>query len=60
MNAPLELNINCQAEISEKLDSFKWSVITRDEALDLLKEIEEEVLSMLVSYLCVHLTQLNA
>lgn len=55
---PLELNINSQAEIKGKLKSFKGSVITRDEALDLLKETEQEVLLMLVSsfppffYLC--------
>lgn len=50
MDAPLELNINNQAEIKEKLKSFKGSVITRDDAVKLLEESEQEVLLMLVSY----------
>lgn len=50
INSPLELNINCQRLIKEKLELLKWSVITRDDALDVLKETEQEVLYMLVGF----------
>lgn len=49
LDAPLELNVNTQESVKDQLQSLRWSVITRDDALDLLKETEQEVLSMLVS-----------
>ncbi|KAI9262830.1 hypothetical protein EDC94DRAFT_607507 [Helicostylum pulchrum] len=47
LDAPLELNVNTQESVKDQLQSLRWSVITRDDALDLLKETEQEVLSML-------------
>ncbi|KAI8079379.1 hypothetical protein BDF21DRAFT_340400 [Thamnidium elegans] len=47
LDAPLELNVNTQERVKEQLKSLRWSVISRDDALDLLKETEQEVLSML-------------
>ncbi|KAI9362824.1 hypothetical protein BD770DRAFT_315832 [Pilaira anomala] len=47
LDAPLELNVNTQEKVREQLKLLRWSVITRDDALELLKETEQEVLSML-------------
>ncbi|CAO3580097.1 unnamed protein product [Absidia cylindrospora] len=43
----MELNITTQEQVKRKMDTLKWSIIDRDEALDTLKETESEVLTML-------------
>lgn len=45
----MELNITTQEQVKRRVDALKWSIITRDEALETLRETESEVLSMLVS-----------
>lgn len=48
MNAPLEINVKTQELVRERLSTVQWAIFTRDQALDILKETEEEVLAMLV------------
>ncbi|KAI8088774.1 uncharacterized protein BX664DRAFT_279352 [Halteromyces radiatus] len=47
IGAPMELNITTQDQVKRKMDSLKWSIIDREEALNTLKETESEVLTML-------------
>ncbi|KAI8344174.1 hypothetical protein BC941DRAFT_407966 [Chlamydoabsidia padenii] len=47
IGAPMELNITTQEQVKRKMDALKWSIITRDDALETLRDTESEVLSML-------------
>lgn len=47
-DAPLELNVKTQKTFQEKLKLMEWCIITREDALDLLEDTEQEVLAMLV------------
>ncbi|CAO3600449.1 unnamed protein product [Absidia cylindrospora] len=51
VGAPMELNISTQLQVKRKLESLKWSIVDREEALDTLKDTEAEVLAMLQSKL---------
>lgn len=48
-NAPLELNVKTQELVKERILTIHWAIFTQDQALDILKETEKEVLEMLVS-----------
>lgn len=49
LDSPLELNIATRERVEKKFKSLQWSVITRDDALSMLRETEDEVLTMLVN-----------
>ncbi|EPB90904.1 hypothetical protein HMPREF1544_02322 [Mucor circinelloides 1006PhL] len=51
VNAPLEINVKTQELVRERLSTVQWAIFTRDQALDILKETEEEVLAMLMTKL---------
>lgn len=46
--SPMELNVSTKQEVKEKLNSLQWAVITRDDAVDVLNNTEQEVLASLV------------
>lgn len=48
VNAPLEINVKTQELVKERLSTIQWAIFTRDQALGILKETEEEVLTMLL------------
>lgn len=48
VGAPMELNISTQDQVKRKMESLRWSIVNREEALDTLKETETEVLALLV------------
>ncbi|RCH85822.1 hypothetical protein CU097_005785 [Rhizopus azygosporus] len=45
--SPMELNVSTKQEVKEKLNSLQWAVITRDDAVDVLNNTEQEVLASL-------------
>lgn len=45
----MEINVKTQELVKERLSTVQWAIFTRNQALVILKETEEEVLSMLVS-----------
>ncbi|CAO3651728.1 unnamed protein product [Mucor hiemalis] len=47
LDSPLELNIATRERVEKKFKSLQWSVITRDDALSMLQETEDEVLKTL-------------
>jgi hypothetical protein len=48
VGAPMELNISTQDQVKRKMESLRWSIVNREEALDTLKDTEIEVLALLV------------
>lgn len=44
----MELNISTQDQVKRKMESLRWSIVNREEALDTLKDTEIEVLALLV------------
>jgi hypothetical protein len=48
IDSPLEINVFTQEKVREMVENTQWSLITREQALDILKDTEEEVLVMLV------------
>ncbi|KAI9485875.1 MAG: hypothetical protein EXX96DRAFT_546841 [Benjaminiella poitrasii] len=47
VGAPFEINIKSQEQIEQKIRTTQWIIITRNEALEILKDAEEEVLAIL-------------
>lgn len=50
IGSPLEINVFTQEKVRENVKTVQWSLFTREQALDILKDTEEEVLAMLVIY----------
>lgn len=48
VDAPMEINVKTQELVKERVSAVQWAIFTRNQALDILKETEEEVLAMLV------------
>lgn len=48
VGAPLEINVRTQELVKERIPAIQWAIVTQNQALDILKETEEEVLFMLV------------
>ncbi|OAD05487.1 hypothetical protein MUCCIDRAFT_109353 [Mucor lusitanicus CBS 277.49] len=51
VDAPMEINVKTQELVKERVSAVQWAIFTRNQALDILKETEEEVLAMLMTKL---------
>ncbi|KAI9019401.1 hypothetical protein CLU79DRAFT_758665 [Phycomyces nitens] len=45
--SPLELNVTTQAKVKSKIDSMQWAILSRKEAVAILAETEDQVLTTL-------------